>query len=436
LFDFSLDKPPPVSDKLSARLRAENDTTTVMATNESQNPPGTPPAAGPTPLWRRTPVQAAGVLALAAAFYFGLDLLVFSFAHETTDNAFIAGHTVSVAPRIAGQVAAVPVQDNQLVHSNDLLVEIDPAGYAITVSQKRAAVASQDANVKTVFAVDELMRKKVATAEAGARKAKADADAIGAGAHRAQEDFQRMEELLKQKTISSQEFDAAQAANRTAQADLAAARESVSVEDSKVDEARTQLVAAEAEVGLATSQWQEAQTNVASAELDFSYTKIFAPCDGRVTRKAVESGNYVQAGQQLLSLVQPDIWVVANFKETQLRDIRTNQPVEITVDSFGGKAFAGHVESIQAGSGAAFSLLPPENAVGNYVKVVQRIPVKIVFDAPLDAAHVLGPGMSVVPAVRTSGFGVPKIVLAVIAVVLALVGGFFWRRAARQQPAG
>jgi len=385
-------------------------------------------------IWKRRPVIFIGVAVLALVLYFGLREVVLSFAHETTDNAFIEGDLVSVAPRVAGQVTAVPVFDNQLVRSNDLLAEVDSASFAIAVAQKRAAAASQDANVKTVFAVDELMRKKVATAEAGARKAKADAEVAEATANRARDDFHRMEELRKQNTVSSQEFDAAKAANQTAQAAWASARENVLVEDSKVDEARAQLVAAEAEVGLANSQWEEAQTNVASAELDFSHTKIFAPCDGRVTRKAVEPGNYVQVGQPVMSIVPREVWVVANFKETQLRNIRTNQPVQITVDSITGRTFSGHVQSIQAGSGAAFSLLPPENAVGNYVKVVQRVPVKILFDEPLPADAVLGPGMSAVPSVRVSDFSVPNFALALAAGLIALVCGFFWWRAAGRNP--
>jgi len=380
-------------------------------------------------VWKQRPVVVVGVLVLAVVFYFGLHQLVVSFTHESTDNAFIESDLVSVAPRVAGQVTTVHVLDNQLVRSNDLLVEIDAASFAIALAQKRTTAAAQDANVKTVLAVDELMRKKVATAEASARKAKADADASEASASRAQADFQRMAELLKQKTISPQEFDAAQAANRTAQADLASARENVLVEDSKVDEARAQFVAAESEVGLATSQWEGAQTNVASAELDLSHTRIFAPCDGRVTRKAVVTGNYVQVGQPVMAIVPQDVWVVANFKETQLGSLRTNQPVVISVDSIGGKSFAGHVQSIQAGSGAAFSLLPPENAVGNYVKVVQRVPVKILFDQALPADRVIGPGMSVVPAVRVSDFTVPDFVIAMAAALLALVVGFFWWRA-------
>ena len=184
---------------------------------------------------------------------------------------------------------------------------------------------------------------------------------------------------------------------------------------SKVDEARTQLAAAEAAVGLAMSQWQEAQTNVRVGATGFSYTKIFAPCDGRVTRKAVEPGDYVQIGQQLMSLVPTDVWVVANFKESQLRKMKPGQPVSVEIDALGGRTFRAHVDSVQAGSGAAFSLLPPENATGNYVKVVQRVPVKILFDEPLPADHTFGPGLSVTPSVRVSRFEIPAWAIALLA---------------------
>ncbi len=366
-------------------------------------------------------------IVLAGLLFFGLDYLVTALTHESTDDAFITAHVVSIAPRIAGQVSAIHALDNEMVHSNELLVEIDPSTYAITVAQKRAAAASQDANVKTVLAVDELMHKKVVTAQASARKAKADADASEATAKRAAADFERSRELRKDNTISQQEFDAAQATDTRAQADLKSAQENVDEENSKVDEAGTQLAAAEAEVGLAMSQWQEAQTNVASAQLDFSYTKIYAPSNGRVTRKAVEPGDYVQIGEQLMSLVPTDVWIVANFKESQLKKMKPGQRVKVEIDALGGRTFRAHVDSVQAGSGAAFSLLPPENATGNYVKVVQRVPVKILFDEPLPADHTFGPGLSVTPSVRVSRFEIPAWVIGLAALALAFAAGSVFR---------
>jgi membrane fusion protein (multidrug efflux system) len=158
-----------------------------------------------------------------------------------------------------------------------------------------------------------------------------------------------------------------------------------------------------------------------------SYTKIFAPCDGRVTRKAVETGNYVQVGQQLMSIVPTNVWVVANFKESQLKKMRTNQPVLVEIDALGGKKFRAHADSVQAGSGAAFSLLPPENATGNYVKVVQRVPVKIIFDEALPAGHTIGPGLSVAPDVQVSPFALPEWAVGLLALILTGSAQFIFR---------
>ncbi|MGD1087315.1 MAG: HlyD family secretion protein [Verrucomicrobiota bacterium] len=391
--------------------------------NENPNPPEPPVANGngkrlaklntPFFIW-------PAAVALAVLLFVGLDYFADALTHESTDDAFITGHIVSIAPRIDGQVSAVHVLDNQMVHSNDLLVEIDPEDYAIAVAQKQAAAESQEANVRTVFAADELMRKKVTTAEASARKAQADVDASAASAKLTATNFERTKSLLKDKTISQQEFDAAQAANQSAQADLVSAQENAAVEVSKVDEAGSQLAAAEAEAGLAASQWRESQTNVVAAKLNLSYTKIFAPGDGRVTRKQVEAGDYLQTGQTIMSIVPVDVWVVANFKESQLRKMKPGQPVRVEIDALGGRKFRAHVDSVQAGSGAAFSLLPPENATGNFVKVVQRVPVKIIFDEPLPADHTIGPGLSVTPSVQVSSFSLPDWVIGLLAVILAI----------------
>ena len=371
--------------------------------------------------------------ALAVLLFFGLDYLVTAFTHESTDDAFIAAHVVSVAPRVAGQVAAVYVLDNEMVRSNELLVEIDPVDYATVAAQKQSSANAQEANYKTVLAALDLMSVKVATAEATADQSKADADAAQATDARAQADFQRSQELRTQNTISQQEFDAAQAAVREADANLAAAKQKAVADASKISEARATLKATEASVAMALALFQQAQTTVQSAQLDLSYTRIFAPCDGRVTRKAVEPGDYVQIGQQLLSIVPNDVWVVANFKESQLKNMHPGQPVRVAIDALGGRSLRGHVDSIQAGSGAAFSLLPPENATGNYVKVVQRVPVKILFDEQLPADHTIGPGLSVTPSVRVSGFEIPGWAIGLLAMVLAGGAAFVFRFVLRRK---
>jgi membrane fusion protein (multidrug efflux system) len=359
-------------------------------------------------------------IVLAVLLYFGIAYLVEVFTHESTDDAFIAGHIVSIAPRISGQVTAVHVLDNQMVRSNDLLVEIDPADFGITVAQKEAAAVSSGANFRTIVAAYQLMRAKVATAEATARKSQSDADAAEATAKWAKMDLDRAEDLRKQNTVSQRELDAAQTANLKAQADFKSAQQAVEEVNSKVTEAERTLAAAFEQKDMALSQFNEAQTNVAAAKLNLSYTRIFAPSDGRITRKEIVPGDYVQVGQQLMSLVEMDVWVLANFKESQLKKMSPGQPVTVAIDALGGKAFAAHVDSVQAGSGAQFSLLPPENATGNFVKVIQRVPVKIVFDEALPADHVIGPGLSVTPSVLVSSFSISNWIVALAAVLLTI----------------
>ena len=217
---------------------------------------------------------ATGVLAVLLLF--GLDYLVTAFTHESTDDAFIAAHVVSIAPRVAGQVSAVHVLDNQMVHSNDLLVEIDPADYSTTVAQKQSSTDAAEANYKSFLAALDLMTVKVATAEATADQSKADADAAQATDVRAQADFGRSQELRKQDTISAQEFDAAQAAIKEADANLVAARQKAIADVSRINETKAELSATEAAVAMALAQFHQAQANVQAAQLDLSYTKIFA----------------------------------------------------------------------------------------------------------------------------------------------------------------
>ena len=370
--------------------------------------------------------------ALAVLLFFALSYLNGFLTHESTDDAFVEGHVVSIAPRISGQVLAVHVLDNQLVHSNDLLVEIDPADYAMTVAQKQSAADAQESSYKLALAGFELMRVKVTTAGAVAQESKADAAAAEATAARAKADFERSQELRKQNTISQQEFDSAQAVAQQAEANLNAARQKAAADESRITEAGAQLNATEAGVSMALAQFRQAQTGAQSAQLDLSYTKIFAPSEGRVTRKAVEAGDYVQTGQTLLSIVPNEVWVVANFKESQLKHMKSGQSALVEIDAL-GKTLRAHVDSIQAGSGARFSLLPPENATGNYVKVVQRVPVKIVFNEPLPADHTIGPGLSVSPDVQVSSFSLPDWVLALAAIILAVAAAVGFRSVSRRK---
>jgi membrane fusion protein (multidrug efflux system) len=362
-----------------------------------------------------------GGVVLAVLFHYALGYVVKAFTHESTDDAFIEANIVDVAPKVAGSITAVHVNDNQPVKKGDPLVDIDARDYEATMAKKRAALQAAESNRKTTLAAFELMTVRVATAQAAAKQAQAQAAASGANAERAEADFRREDMLFKLSIVSTQEFDLARATMVAAEATAEADRENAVSSESKVAEARAQLNAVSAALDMAVAQISQGRADVTSGELDLSYTRIVAPVDGKVTRKAVQPGEYVQVGQQLLALVPADVWVVGNFKETQLTHMRPGQLVEIHLDAYPDQKFAGHVDSIMAGSGARFSLLPPENAVGNFVKIVQRVPVRILFDDALDPAMSLGPGMSVVPSVRTSTFTVSPVLLWAGALVLAVL---------------
>jgi membrane fusion protein (multidrug efflux system) len=386
--------------------------------------------------WRRRPVILAGTIFIGLLFFFGLGHLAESLTHESTDDAFLDGNIVSVAPKVSGQVSKVLVDHNQMVKQGDVLVEIDPRDYEMQLEQKKAALLSAKENSRLLEASFQLLGTQVETAQATAKQSEAEAVANQASADQAIANLKRAEDLNQRKIISPQEYDAAKAAAASAVATLKAGQEKTASDKSKVAQAKAQLEAGHRAWDRAQAQTQQANVDVDQAQLNLSYTRITAPQAGRVTRKSVEAGDFVATGQKMMALVLDEIWVTANFKETQLKKIRVNQPVRISIDSLGGKTYAGHVQSIQAGSGAAFSLLPPENAVGNFVKVVQRVPVRISFDSAVEREHVLGPGMSVVPSVHTTGFEMPRWVVLVAAVVLALLASFIWTKAAARNGRG
>jgi membrane fusion protein, multidrug efflux system len=266
------------------------------------------------------------------------------------------------------------------------LIEIDPADFQAKLDQALAAQASARAALAQANA-------QQAVTTANAQEAQAQVAVAQANATNAASQLDRDRPLAEQHVVSRQQLDNDLANARSTAATLVAAQKKQAAAEAQLAVAQSQIEAAKASLASTDAQAE-------AARLDLSYTRIAAPRGGRITRKNVSPGDYVQSGQNLMALVPSEVWVTANFKETQLSHMRIGQPAEITIDAYPGVTFHGHVESFQAGSGAAFSLLPPENATGNYVKIVQRIPVKIVFDDPLDPARPLGPGMSVVPTVK------------------------------------
>jgi membrane fusion protein (multidrug efflux system) len=385
-------------------------------------------------IWKRLPTIVIGTTAIAVLLIWGLGIFARSFSHQGTDDAFLAANIVSVSPKVSGQVQKVFVNDNQMVKAGDPLVEIDARDFETATAQKQAALSAANANTNLILASFKMLGVQVTTAQATARQSAAQADADRVKAEKAAADLKRAQDLMERKIIAPQEFDTAKAVADAATNTLRSSEAKAASDLSKVSEAEAQLEAGRSAFERALAQANQASVDVDLAKLTLSYTRIVAPTDGRVTRKAVEPGDYIQVSQRLMAIVPTNIWVVANFKETQLKKIRTNQLVEISVDSVADRTFTGHVQSVQAGSGAAFSLLPPENAVGNYVKVVQRVPVKIVFDGPVDVEHALGPGMSAEPSVEV-GRPMPEALVIAAGILLALIIGFFWWRAASKAPA-
>jgi membrane fusion protein, multidrug efflux system len=306
----------------------------------------------------------------------------------STDDAFIDVHMVQISPQVAGRIKAVLVDDNQEVRAGQPLVELDPADFQARLDQALAnqqSAAGQLAQAKAQLPV----------AEANLDEAKAQVGVAQVAASNAEVNLNRDQglERLGSLAISRQQLDNDTATARSDAANLAATQQKAASAAAQLGLNRTQIATAEAGLRAAAAQSE-------AARLNRSYTEIRASAAGRVTNKTVAVGDYVQVGQALMALVPDDVWVTANFKETQLAQMRVGQPVDVYVDAYPGRVFQGHVDSFQAGSGAAFSLLPPENATGNYVKVVQRVPVKIVFDGDPGARRLLGPGMSVEPYVK------------------------------------
>jgi membrane fusion protein (multidrug efflux system) len=373
----------------------------------------------------RTLVGIGLVLILAVV---GLYFFAQSMSYQSTDDAFIEGHTTGVAPKIAGRIDKVFVDDNQLVKKGDPIAEIDPRDYDAQLRQKQAALESTKANAAAAQAAVEQQMAKVKSLQATVDQDKADQESSQAQADQDIDDLRREQDLYSRHVVSIQDFIHSQAANRAAQANLDSARMKVRSAEAQLLEGQAEVRTFQALVQDVLAQEQENEANVEAAQLNDSYTKVFAPESGQVTHKAAEPGDYVQVGQSLVALVRQNIYVTANFKENQLDLMRPGQPVEIEVDALGGRKFKGQVESIQKGSGAAFSLLPPEDATGNYVKVVQRVPVKILFDSLPDVGLSLGPGESVVPTVKVQDFQYSTLQLMMAAALTgaAILGVLWW----------
>ena len=369
-------------DPFAARITAEGAAT---------SPPIRPMASrGPAPIMKapsRGPLIITAVVAVAAAAAFGIYYVHYLAPFEWTDDAVIECHVAPVAAQVPGRVEQLLVLDNQQVKKGDLLLSIDPSDYEAALLQARANLTAARSRVLQANA-------QLAADQAKVEQEKAMIAAVDAEATRSIADQKRFE-AVGTGGVSQSQIDLASAQATAAEAQAAVAR-------NREKAAEAQLGLSQAGVETAAAVVQQGQAAVRQAELNVSYTKVYAPQDGRVTRRTAEQGAYISAGMPLMAIVPQAVWVIANFKETQLTYMHPGNPVDIKVDAYPQHVFKGHVDSIQAGTGARFSLFPPENATGNFIKVVQRVPVKILFDeADLAGADLpLGPGMSVEPEVR------------------------------------
>lgn len=320
--------------------------------------------------------------------------------HITTDNAYVEGFIHIVSSKVSGTVRAIYVKDNQYVKKGDLLLEIDPSDYEVKVKEAQAALEAERKRLDEIGSRIEAAGKQLEQAIAGLEAAKANLELQRANLYQAELDYKRAEALFKKEAISKAQYDKAKTAYDIAQAQLRAAEEQVRQAQSGIETQRALLKQVESLKPLQFSNIKQKEAFLEAAILKHQYTKIYAPADGYITKKSVEVGNLIREGQPLMAVVPlDDIWIVANYKETQLEKVRPGQRVKIKVDTYPGKVFWGRVDSIMAGTGAVFSLFPPENATGNYVKVVQRIPVKIVIEEGTDRDNILRVGMSVVTTI-------------------------------------
>lgn len=325
-------------------------------------------------------VAAVLVLCVAGGVIYWMDAR----QYEWTDDAFIDARTVTVGAEISGRITDVAVTDNQPVEAGAVLLRIDDSDYQASLKQAQAATVAAQAEIANVEAQTEAQNAKIDASQKQVAQAQAALEF-------AKSEDQRNRELLARGTATQQQADQAASTLRQDQAALDTAA-------ANVEAAKSQLTVLAAQEKSAEAKLQQAQATEGQAETTLTRTAIVAPVAGHATSITAAEGTYAQPGQVLMMFVPEDVWVKANFKETQLDLMRPGQPVDIAIDAYPEKTFHGHIDSVQAGSGTAFSLLPAENATGNFVKVVQRVPVKIVFDQP--PGVYLGPGMSVVPTVK------------------------------------
>lgn len=326
------------------------------------------------------PVITFALLALG-----GIYVLLHAHYYQSTDDAFVEGHIISIAPRVSGPVIKLYINDNQEVKKGDLLLEIDPNDYIVVLEQKEAKLLEAKAQLN-------VSHKNIQETTSVSNKTSKDISSVKSRMEYAQRTYERDLKLSKDGIVSKEELDNSKTAFISLSANYLAEQEKKKAADIAIQSAIAKRQEIEATI-------KKLESEIDEAKLNLSYTKIYAPQDGKISARTVEEGNYVQIAQPLMSIVSDEVWVVANYKETQLGQVEPGQDVIIKIDTYPKKRFKGKVDSLQKATGAKSSLFPPENAVGSYVKIVQRIPVKIIFDEDISGYNIT-PGMSVVPKIK------------------------------------
>ena len=339
------------------------------------------------PFYKRPVLMAVLIIVVLALLVVGTLYWLHARQYEGTDDAFIEAHVTAIGPKVAALVQQVNVDDNNYVHQGQVLVQLDARDYQAALKQAKANQASMEGQLAAA-------KSQVEVDQANVLEAQAEQTVAEVNFENADRNYKRFA-ALDPRATSKQQLDNVDSEERGNAAQVTQAK-------AKVSQMQAQVVSAQSQIEVAQANVDKAIADEQQAELNLSYCTIVSPQDGYITKKNVEPGMYVSVGQALFSTVPKNVWVIANFKETQLAEMRPGQPVDIRVDAYPNKTFHGKVDSIEAGSGASFSLLPPENATGNYVKVVQRVPVKIVIDEgeTQDQNFILGVGLSVEPEVK------------------------------------
>jgi len=346
----------------------------------------------------RRKIVAAGVFGVIAVIGIITIMVYVNYksTHITTDDAFVDGRIHVVASKVQGTLKNIFVSDNIFVKKGDLLAEIDAIDYDTKVKEAESGLNAERSKLAELRTKVDVAKKQILEMSYRVKSAEAALEVQNANLRQAETDMRRAENLLKKDAISKERYDKTKTGYDVSAAQVNAVTEQLKQAEASIETQNAVIIQTESSLRSQESVIKQKEAVLSGAELNSGYAKLYAPADGYVTKKAVEPGNQIQPGQPLMAIVPlDDIWITANYKETQMEKIKPGQKVKIKVDTYSGKSFEGKVESIMAGTGASFSLFPPENATGNYVKIVQRIPVKILLEKNADPAHVLRVGMSV-----------------------------------------